>query len=285
MIPTPVLADAETLRIYVTMCDASGVGRPGYVDVDARNPVSVRQVSAEPLLDVGRPGTFDENGVAVCSVVQASPGVFYMYYVGFELGTKIRYRLLTGLAVSRDGGRTFVKHQETPILERSPGELMFRCGPCVRADGGRFRMWYIAGSDWTLVHGKPMPVYGLRYMESEDGIHWPDSGSPGMELDHAAEHGFGRPWVCEDARGYELYYSIRRRDVGAYRLGYARSRDGRSWIRQDAEMGLDVTPGGFDGNAIMYSAVVTAGGRTFCFYNGDKFGEAGFAVAERVEER
>ena len=46
-----------------------------------------------------------------------------------------------------------------------------------------------------------------------------------------------------------------------------------------APWGLDVSPDGFDSNAIMYSAVVSCGERTYCFYNGNEFGAMGFGVA------
>ncbi|CAE6849212.1 hypothetical protein R69746_07272 [Paraburkholderia aspalathi] len=280
-LPTPILLSPEIIRVYVSFCDANGVGRPGYVDVDATNPTRVLKVSSNPLLDIGPPGTFDDNGAVVCSVVDAGDGVYYMYYVGFEQCMKVRYRLFTGLAISDDGGQSFRKYKTTPILERSPEELYFRCGPFVMRDGGLFRMWYIAGSEWTEVDGKSVPVYALRYLESPDGLHWGDCGEQQMEITGADEHGFGRPWVDKRPNGtYELFYSIRRRTLGAYRLGYARSTDGATWVRDDASLGLDVTPGSFDSDAIEYSAVIEAGGKTYCFYNGNAFGRDGFAVAE-----
>jgi hypothetical protein len=70
--------------------------------------------------------------------------------------------------------------------------------------------------------------------------------------------------------------------VAAYRLGYAESNNGINWIRKDEEMGLDVTPGEFDSDAIMYSAVISVGDKTYCFYNGNNFGEQGFGVAELI---
>jgi hypothetical protein len=101
-----------------------------------------------------------------------------------------------------------------------------------------------------------------------------------MAITGADEHGFGRPWVVRRGQAdYQLFYSVRRRSLRAYRLGYAESVDGIEWRRRDDQMGLDTTPGAFDGTAIMYSAVIDAGGRTYCFYNGDGFGERGFGVA------
>jgi hypothetical protein len=145
-------------------------------------------------------------------------------------------------------------------------------------------MWYVAGSEWTEIAGKQMPVYDLRYQESGDGVRWRPQGSISMALEGVEEHGFGRPWVVKRGpNDYQLFYSIRRRSLGAYRLGYAESRDGLQWTRKDGEMGLDVSASGFDSQAIMYSAVISAHGRTYCFYNGNGFGEQGFAVAELAQ--
>jgi predicted GH43/DUF377 family glycosyl hydrolase len=285
MIPTPVRLTQDTVRVFVTFCDVNGVGRPGFVDVSAEDPTQVVAISPEPLLDIGRPGTFDENGVVACSVVPVSDDKFYMYYVGFELGTKIRYRLLTGLAVSEDDGRTFRRWSETPILERSLSELYFRCGPCCIHGGFGFRLWYVAGSEWTDVDGKQMPVYDLRYAESADGMHWPDHGDVQIPVTEPDEHGFGRPYViAKPGGGWRMFYSVRRRSLGAYRLGYAESDDGRHWKRMDDHLNLDVSPEGFDSEAIMYAAPIELEGKLYLFYNGNQFGRDGFAVAVLEQE-
>lgn len=280
MIPTPVRLNQDVIRVYVTFCDEGGLGRPGFVDVAADDPTQVLKVSQRPLLDLGLPGTFDENGVLLCSVVPGDDGQVFMYYVGFELGTRIRYRLLTGLAISDDNGDTFQRYRPTPVLERTSSELYFRCGPyCVRG-GHEFRLWYIAGSEWTEIDGKAMPVYDLRYMESADGIDWPDQGEVLIAVADPDEHGFGRPCVIEKpAGGYRMFYSVRRRSYAAYRLGYAESEDGVSWVRMDRKLNLDVTPGSFDSQAIMYAAPIAVGDDLYVFYNGNDFGRDGFAVA------
>jgi predicted GH43/DUF377 family glycosyl hydrolase len=281
MIPTPVVVDADTIRVFVTFCDEHFIGRPGYVDVDARDPTRVLRVSPKPLLDLGEIGTFDDNGALCCSVVRLGDGRLYMYYAGFELGVKVRYKLFTGLAVSDDGGESFRRVRQTPVLDRSDTEMTFRGGPYARLDGDRFRLWYVSGSEWEEIDGKAMPVYVLKYLESEDGVEWGKEGRLVLDLTGDDEHGFGRPWVTNRSDGrYQLFYSIRRRSLRAYRLGYAESEDGLNWIRMDDAMGLDVTPGEFDSDAIMYAAVVTVEGRTYCFYNGNHFGRDGFAVAE-----
>lgn len=285
MVPTPVRLNSETIRVFVTFCDEDGIGRPGFVDVCARDPRHVLRVSSSPLLDLGLPGTFDENGMLACSVVDFGDGRMYMYYAGFELGTKIRYRLLSGLAVSTDSGESFRRHAPTPILERSASEFYFRGGPyCLLGDAG-FRLWYVAGSEWTELEGKSMPVYDVRYAESQDGVLWPSEGEVQIAVSKPDEHGFGRPCViAKPGGGYRMFYSVRRRSLSAYRMGYAESPDGREWTRMDDQLGLDVTPGSFDSDAIMYAAPLDVDGTLYVFYNGNDFGRDGFAVARLEQE-
>lgn len=97
MLPTPELLD-DRIRIYLGSCDELGIGRAGYIDVSAEDPKNILHISETPLLDIGLPGSFDDNGVVPTSILTLPDGRKYLYYVGFEIGTKIRYRLLTGVA-------------------------------------------------------------------------------------------------------------------------------------------------------------------------------------------
>jgi hypothetical protein len=282
-LPTPVVIDADVIRVFVTCLDDLGRGRPTWVDVSAHCPTRVLATSDAPLLDIGRPGTFDDNGLMVTSVLRLESNVYALLYAGFELCTHVRYRIFTGAALSTDFGRTFKRISECRILDRSNDELYFRCGAFMLRTGDTFRLWYIAGSEWIdLGDGKPLPVYHLRYQESPDPFSWHATGKVSMDIADPDEHGFGRPWVVQkedDDTKLKLFYSVRRISLGAYRLGYAEGTTGLDWHRKDAQLGLDVTPGSFDGGAIMYCAVVTVHGQTYCFYNGDNFGRNGFAVA------
>jgi hypothetical protein len=284
MLPTPVLLGNGIIRVYCSVCDGLGRARPIFVDLLENDISKAVNVSKEPLLDLGSTGTFDDNGILCTSVINVKDGVYYMYYVGFELYQKVRYKLFTGLAISEDGGDSFAKYSPTPVLDRGRDEYCFRGGPVVLMEDGIFKMWYVAGSNWENIAGKEMPVYVLRYIESDDGINWPNSGRVVLPITQEDEHGFGRPWITRENEFYNLYYSIRKRSLRAYRLGYATSGDGLNWHRKDGEMGLGVSGSGFDSEAVMYSAVITAGdGNTYCFYNGNGFGRDGFAAAIRKD--
>lgn len=285
MIPTPFLLNPETIRVYLTFCDEAGIGRPGWVDLASADPTQVLRVCEKPLFDVGVNGSFDENGVLTCSVIRMPDGCLHLYYAGFELGTKIRYRLLTGLAISHDNGDSFVRYSKVPVLERSDQELHIRGGPWATLEDHQLKLWYVGGSEWIELAGKRMPVYDLRFVSSSDGKTFPAQGELQMAITGDDEHGFGRPCVLREANGlYRMFYSVRRKSFAAYRLGYAESLDGRHWQRKDDVLNLDVEPGSFDSDAIMYAAPLRIGDKLYLFYNGNDFGKAGFACAVLEQE-
>lgn len=278
-IPTPWVRDERTIRVYAAFLDKEKVGRIGYVDVDARDPKRVLGVSARPVLDVGAPGTFDDNGVTPVCIVE-DRGRKLLYYVGWQLGVRVRYYLFVGLAISDDGGETFHRYSQTPVLDRSDGELFVRTAAHVMVESGVWKMWYIGGSDWIEVRGKSVPSYTLRYLESADGRNWGKSGRVCMSFASDDEYGFGRPFVMRQGSTYCMWYSIRSIGKG-YRLGYAESTDGLSWRRLDERVGIDVSPSGWDSEMMCFGAVVSVHDRTYLFYNGNNYGQTGFGVAAR----
>lgn len=279
---TPLILNRDVIRVYFYCRDASNVGRIGFVDVSASNPLKVLYSSPDPVLDIGKPGTFDDNGVVPVSVVRLSDQSLLLYYNGFELCRGIPYRILTGLARSDDGGKTFSKISRSPIMDRSDKELYFRCGNHVLVENGIFKSWYIAGSDWCDLDGKRAPVYNMHYSESVDGIEWAEAGTPSLTIDPAREHGFSRPSVMRTQSGdFEMFYSIRSLSRG-YIFGYATSDDGIVWNRRDGELQFIRSASEKDTDTQCYPAIVSVGGQRYMFYNGDNYGERGLSIA--IEE-
>lgn len=276
-LPTSTLLDEERIRVYVAFVDGAKVGRVGYVDVEARDPRRVLAVSAEPVLDVGEPGTFDDNGVNPLWLLRHE-GRLYLYYLGWQLGTRVRYYLFAGLAVSEDGGATFQRVSQTPLLDRCDGERFVRSAMSVCADGGGWKMWYVSGDSWVEGRGRLMPRYGLRYLASADPRRWGRPGRPAMALQGSDEHGFGRPFVMRDGGRWRMWYSLRTLSAG-YRLGYAESADGLTWERMDDAVGIEPSAEGWDSEMVCYSFLQPTRYGTYLFYNGNDYGATGFGVA------
>ena len=272
--PTPLPPRDGRLRVLCAFLDERRVGRLGWVDVDAEDPTRVLGVATRPALDVGRPGAFDDNGVTPLSVVALDDGRLRLYYAGWQLGVHVRYALFTGLAESADGGETFTRVSEAPVLDRCDGELAMRTGGHVRREDGGYRMWYAGGSEWV----GDKPRYALRSATSEDGVRWQAPGEVVLPPLGDDELGFGRPYVLRDGERWRMWYSLRTLSVG-YRLGYAESADGVAWERRDEDAGLEQSTGAWDSEMAGLACLAQTGGRTWLFYNGNGYGATGFGVA------
>lgn len=283
MLPTPIQKEGA-IRLYCGFCTDKNVGRVGYIDVDPVNPKKILKISDKPVLDIGIDGCFDDNGVGPVSILEEQ-GKLYLYYIGFQLGVKIPYYMFCGLAISEDGGDTFVRYSPTPILDRVNGDLYARCGVNVVKDNDIFKMWYIGShqTGWTLSDGKLIPFYIMKYMESEDGIHWNKEPVVCMDYKSSDEHGFGRPFVWKEDDIYKILYSIRTYSRGYY-IGYAESIDGVHWERKDEEAGIDLSESGWDDQNLSYPYLYQYKEKTYLFYNGNGCGKTGVGFAELIEK-
>lgn len=262
---------SEALRVYFAALDEQRHGRIGWIDVDAKDPSRILGESAEPVLDLGAPGLFDDSGVNPSCVVEVE-GRSRLYYVGWQRCERVPYMIFAGLAVA-DGEGRFTKHQPVPVLDRTPEEPFLRSATSVLRNDDGFQAWYVSGLGWE----EGAPVYTIRYAESEDGIRWRSRTEPCLDLT-GDEFGFGRPWVLREGDGYRMWYSIRSRSA-PYRIGYAESRDGLHWQRKDEEAGIESSAEGWDSEMICYPCVVDAAGERYMFYNGNRHGASGFGYA------
>lgn len=279
MIPSPIQVEEKILRIFCGFCDRNGISRVGFYDVRIDKPSHILKVSKKPVFDLGRDGSFDDNGVVPLSIIKVKKEL-YMYYVGFQKGVKIPYYMFGGLAISMNNGLNFERYSESPILDRVESEIYARCGMNVLIHDNKFMMWYIGsyGEGWARKKDKLVPQYIMRYIESEDGIHWVGSGKICMNYKSEDEHGFGRPFVFHNNGIFKQYYSIRTLSKG-YKLGYAESSDGIQWNRQDERVGIFCSDTGWDSQNICYASLFQYNDITYMFYNGNNMGDTGFGYA------
>ena len=274
--PTPILIDDDVIRVFVGFRDAQGVTRLGYVDVAAENPAKVLAVSQRPVLDIGRDGAFDDNGVILGDVVRDGEAL-RLYYVGFQLVAKAKFLAFSGLATSSDGGQTFVRESEAPVLDRANEGLYIRAIHTAIREEDKWKIWYAAGNSWQIIDEKPYPNYHIRYLESNDGVVFPSEGKICIATE-GREYRIGRPRVYRTPSGYEMFYTKGTID-GEYIAGYAQSSDGVAWERMDDQLGLELSPQGWDSQALSYVSLLSWRDRTYAFHNGNDFGRDGFGYA------
>lgn len=283
--PTPLVLD-DRIRVYIAERDERGKSFMTYVDVARDDPTRILGRSPRRVLQNGAPGAFDDEGQMPSFAMRAGHGV-NLYYSGWNTRNTVPYHNATGVAASNDGGETFFRQYEGPILDRSPLEPHLAVTPCIYpGDGDMARMLYIAGLRWEYIASRWEPIYSIFQAYSTNGVQWLRRGVPIFKQLHEREC-FSRPWVVRDqAGGFHCWFSFRsaidyRDGPGAYRIGYAHSKDGWIWERSDWNAGIKVGEGAdFDNKMICYPAVAEVNGRLFMFYNGNTFGRFGFGVAE-----
>ena len=164
------------------------------------------------MLDLGSLGTFDDRGVTMSAIV-SSGGRQYLCYTGWMLGVTVPFYLAAGLAISDDGGATFRRLSQAPLLERNDVDPFLTASPFVMIDNGIWRMWCVSGSSWAIVNGTPRHSYHIKYAESKDGIRWSRSGLVCLDYASDEECAFARPYVRYDARRYRMGVRIPRTSV------------------------------------------------------------------------
>ena len=282
--PTPLLMN-DRIRIFFGSRDVNGTSRVGFVDVDAKDPKHVLGYSRHCVLDVGPPGAFDESGVVPSAILKSNEKV-YLYYAGYQLGTRVRFMVFGGLAISSDDGQTFTRYKTVPVFERRDNELLFRVPHSVIIEDKKCRVWYGAGSEFTQGDKKTLPVYNIRYQVSKSLTNFYTPGRTCLDIS-SGEHRLGRPYVFVDDENclYRMFYSIGTQEL-PYKLGYAESKDkGLTWRRRDEELNLELSDTGWDSEMMAYPSVTKYQDKVYLFYNGNRYGEDGFGYAELISWR
>lgn len=286
-IPVVDRVNDDVLRIYFGTRDSQGRSFPAYVEVQADDPQNILYIHDTPVLRLGNLGTFDESGIMPSWIINHA-GTKYLYYIGWNLQATVSYRLSIGLAISVNGGHQFTKYSEGPIRDRSLYEPYFNTAPCILVDDNKWRMWYVSCTRWEIINNHSEPYYHIKYTESADGIHWQEPGRICIDYDEFAD-GFGRPCVVIEKGIYKMFYSYRSAQEyrsnpkQSYRLGYAESLDGITWVRKDDEVGIERSDSGWDSEMMEYCFVYEHKGAKYMLYNGNGFGKTGFGYAALEE--
>jgi predicted GH43/DUF377 family glycosyl hydrolase len=282
-VPVIDKVDEKIWRIYYATRNINNQSNTSYIEVEAGNPANVLYEHTSPVLPLGDMGTFDDSGIMPSSILNIG-GKKYLYYIGWNAGTTVSYRLSIGLAISEDNGRTFKKYSNGPIMDRSIYDPCLVASPFVMVEENVFKMWYISGTHWEKINNKPEPFYHIKFAFSKDGINWERDGKICIDYDDFTE-GISRPCVLKEKDKYLIFYSFRnnknyREDKSnSYRLGYARSTNGLDWTREDNAIGIERSKNDWDSEMIAYPYVVEHQNSLYLFYNGNGFGKSGFGYA------
>jgi len=281
----------DFVRIYFSTRALDGqtgkyVSHIAFVDMrkDFREIV---RVSDETVIPLGTLGCFDEHGIFPMNVVRHGDAVLG-YTCGWSRRVSVSVETGIGLAISRDGGLTFDRIGDGPVLAASLNEPCLVGDGFVKIIGGTFHMWYIFGLGWRQFEPGVPPdrTYKIGHATSADGITWVKEEARQIIEDRlGADESQALPTVVGiDGRHHMFFcyrqsFDFRRNRDRAYRIGHAWSDDLVAWTRDDEHPLLEVTPGDWDSDMLCYPHVFTCDGRVYLLYNGNEFGRYGFGLA------
>jgi hypothetical protein len=279
-LPTPCVL-GDVVRVYFS-ARQGGRAYPAFFDLSTHDLTRVARFQERVALPYGVPGTFDHDGIMPNHVIRVGEEV-WMYYSGWSRLLSVPYAINSGLAISTDGGRTFVKHGLGPILDRSPVDPYMAMTPWVMPGHQVWRMLYVSGTAWKSASTGLEPVYTIRQAVSRDGVRWDRDGGDVVPQWHPDES-HAHPTVAVVDGVHHMWYSVRQHDhfrdgEGSYRMGYSRSADGKIWTRADDDCTIHPSNEGWDSKMLCYPYVIEVRGQYYMFYNGNSFGQSGIGLA------
>lgn len=283
------IINPHTVRVFfctrpAPSADGKYQSHIAYLDLDRKNLLNVIKISAIPVLELGKVGTFDEHGTYPVSVISYQNEI-RAYYAGISRCESVPFNATIGLAVSQDGGESFHRLGEGPVLPYTSDEPFLLGSPRIRRFEKQWQLWYVAGKEWRITEkNKKEPIYKIRMATSTDGIQWNKLGRdliPNKLGEHECQ---ACPDVIYRDGKYHMFFSYR--DIynytsreGGYRIGYASSPDMTTWTRNDDLIDIQLSKEGWDSEMINYPHVFELDGSIYMLYQGNGMGRSGFGLA------
>jgi predicted GH43/DUF377 family glycosyl hydrolase len=213
---------------------------------------------ANPVLDLGSPGSWDQSAVYFSSVIYNGSG-FQMWFSG-DNGSNIRI----GYATSPDGV-TWTRYAGNPVLDIGlPGSWdekhVFH--PEILYDGMTYHLWY---------NGQSGLEPEIGYASSPDGVTWTKyPGNPVLKIGPPGSWDSARvrdASVYHDGSVFHMWFSGA--DGPGGQIGHAVSSDGINWTKDPGNPVIVVgSPGRWDDFTIYTPSVLVEGSTYRMWFTG-----------------
>ena len=278
MDPCTLRIKDDTYRVFFCGRNNKNISIIGYLDYHIKK-FKIKKLSRKPVLEPGELGAFDDNGVTASCLVRQKKEIF-LYYIGWKPRSTTRYSLMTGLAISKNNGKSFKRYSRAPILKLTNGEpFSIVTAPFVMKVKKNGYMWYVSCNEWV---NKDYPKYDIKLAISKDGKNWHQNGTTSIKL-KVGERAVARPSVLLEDGKYKMWFCYEKK-VGRYKIGYAESANGIDWKRNDKKANIKIGKTGLDNKMIAYPHVVKHKSLKYMFYNGNDYGKDGIFLAVEDKE-
>jgi len=279
----------DFVRIYFStrQKDKNGkfLSHVAFVDFD-KDFKNIQKISSQPVIDLGKLGCYDEHGIFPFNVVRNNDKILG-YISGWTRRVSVSIETSIGVSVSSNNGNAFKRVGDGPILTSSLDEPFLVGDPFVAVFNGIYYMWYIYGTKWIQENEKDTPerIYKIGYATSKDGISWQKQNIKLIDNRLNANECQALPSVIYHQEKYHMMFcyreacDFRKNSRNAYRIGYAYSKDLINWVRDDENIGIELSKNDWDSEMMCYPQIFHCNDKVYLLYNGNKFGRYGFGLA------
>jgi hypothetical protein len=277
LVPTPIIVDDNTVRIFSSFVDSDFVGRIAWIDMDYNGETfEVKEVSQLPYLEVGDKNSFSEFGTGLgCFWPRESPE--YLAYIGFSRPPGFKFKAFSGLKkVGVAAVEGYTANIDTWLGGDKLGKSIVGIHDLIEING--FIYGFVSfGDDFEIINQKPYPKYQVGLM----------GGFQLKELELISKrilpipknvYRMGRPRAEMTRRGIELLVTAGTTDGRYFPLAYY-SNDLKVWTEERLESFRQTCVPGFDDKQQCYLSRFSIQGKEFIVYNGNDMGRFGFGIA------
>ncbi len=279
----------DFVRIYFSTREIDPRGKYishiSYVEMD-KSFKKIKKNSDHTIIPMGALGCYDEHGIFPLNILKDDNRILG-FIGGWNRRVSVDVDTSIGLSVSNDNGLTFQRVGDGPILSASLNEPFLVGDPFALKINKTYHLWYIYGVRW--IHNKEKDikerVYKIGHATSKDAINWIKTNKQIIEDKLNTDECQALPSVVYFDNKFHMIFcyrqaiGFRENKSNAYRLGYALSSDGTNWIRNDENVGIDVSENDWDSDMLCYPHIFQYDEKFYLLYNGNEFGKYGFGLA------
>ena len=275
-------------RVYFSSRSSDNISRVFYVKVKYSN-LTIKLLEQKvygPVLDIGNKEDFDSHGVMPSWIIKKGNN-YDLYYIGWKVNKNFPYQNAIGLSNSKDGANSFIKNEANPIITNNENNSFFTGTSCIVKFNKIFFNYYMSCSDWITnpITKNKEPIYSLKIATSQNGKDWTFSNKTVLNL-KSAWGGISKASVLKIKDRLHMWFSYRgkfdyRTNINeSYKIGYATSIDGYSWIENNFNFTNINNINLQDDFMQAYPHVFKKNNNLLMLYNGNEFGKTGIFIAK-----
>jgi predicted GH43/DUF377 family glycosyl hydrolase len=213
----------------------------------------------------------DEHGVSY-PVIYNFNNKIYLFYVGWKKNSK--YKFENNLIIAVKKNKKFVRIKKIFNSRLSP----FGSGSCfVLKKNNIHYMWFTSFIKKKLKRKNNLHYeYLIKLAKSKNLMNWKVEPKACINFKSKNENAISKPSVIFKDKQYHMWFCYRGK---RYKIGYANSKDGLVWKREDNKLKFIGKNYNWDNLEKCYPSVVNIGGKIYMIYSGNNYGKTGIGYS------